>query len=168
MDNSINKLYDIIVQKYDDYTNYNTIVEKEKVKIQERDKELAAQFFRDNSEKEDSEQVITDKLKHLFVEKVMFLDIYTKDAQLLFYSLYNLVESYIQLENAPTLPKRITELCEEFSHVVPKTQMIAEKDKLEERVKGTMEKHIQATLENKSLDYYIDSYVNQMKQNPPQ
>ena len=36
MDNQINKLYDIIVQKYDDYINYNKIVEKEKEQIKEK------------------------------------------------------------------------------------------------------------------------------------
>ena len=81
MDNPINKLYDIIVQKYDDYINYNKIVEKEKEQIKEKDKLLASQFFKDNEETDKGKEVITDKLKQLFVEKVIFLDVYAKDAQ---------------------------------------------------------------------------------------
>jgi len=168
MDNQINKLYDIIVQKYDDYINYNKIVEKEKEQIKEKDKLLASQFFKDNEETDKGKEVITDKLKQLFVEKVIFLDIYAKDAQLLFYNLYSLVETYIQLDNAPILPKKITEACEEYAHVVPKTQMVAEKEKLQERVKGTIDGYVKATLENGAYDYYIEKMVEQMKQQNPQ
>lgn len=166
MDNPINKIYDIIIQKYDDYINYNSIVEKEKEQIKEKDKQIALQILEDT--KENGESVITDKLKQLFVEKLIFLDVYAKDAQLLFYSLYNLVDNYILLENAPTLPKKIIEICEEYSHVVPKTQMVAEKDKLQERVKGTIDSYVKATIDNGAYDYYIEKMLNQMKEQNPQ
>ena len=67
MESSINKLYDIIVQKYDDYTNYNKIVEKEKEQIKEKDKAIGAQFFKENEENPSPQ--ITEKIKNLIIEK---------------------------------------------------------------------------------------------------
>jgi hypothetical protein len=166
MDNQINKLYDIIVQKYEDYTNYNKIVEKEKEQIKEKDKLLASQFFKDNEENPSPQ--ITEKIKGLIIEKKQFIQIYSQDAQLLFYNLYTLVESYIQLDNVPTLPKKITELCEEYSHIAPKTIMVAEKDKLQERVKGTIENLVKSTIESGEMDKILEVILNQMKQQNPQ
>lgn len=166
MESSINKLYDIIVQKYDDYTNYNKIVEKEKEQIKEKDKAIGAQFFKENEENPSPQ--ITEKIKNLIIEKKQFLQIYSQDAELLFYNLYTLVESYIQLDNVPTLPKKITELCEEYSHIAPKTLMVAENEKLQERVKGTIENLVKSTIESGEMDKVLEIILNQMKQQNPQ
>jgi len=46
--------------------------------------------------------------------------------------------------------------------------MVAEKEKLQERVKGTIDGYVKSTLENGAYDYYIEKMVEQMKQQNPQ
>lgn len=156
----MNKLYDIIISLFKEYTTYNEIAEKEKERIKDIDKKIVEQV---KENPEDSELILTDTIKNLFLDKVTFLDVYAKDAQLLFYSLYILVENYQQLEDVPILPKDIVKLCEDFEHIVPRTVMIAEKGKLEERKKGTIENIKNSMTNSIPFELYMNKVKEQLK-----
>lgn len=156
----MNKLYDIIISLFKEYTTYNEIAEKEKERIKDIDKKIIDQI---KENPEDTENILTDTIKNLFLDKVTFLDVYAKDAQLLFYSLYILVENYQQLEDVPILPKDIVKLCEDFEHIVPKTVMVAEKGKLEERKKGTIENIKTSISSSGAFDFHLKQVEEQFK-----
>lgn len=156
----MNKLYDIIISLFNEYTTYNEIAEKEKERIKDIDKKIIEEL-KNNPESADS--ILTDNIKNLFLDKVTFLDVYAKDAQLLFYTLYVLVENYQLLEDVPILPKDIVKLCEEFEHIVPRTVMIIDKGKLEERKKGTIE-GIKTSISNSgTFDFHLKQVEEQLK-----
>ena len=157
----MNKLYDIILAKYEEYISYNKIVEQEKEKIAERDKEIAALFFKENESSDKT--VISDKLKSLFIEKLTFLNVLSQDAKKMFYDLYTLVSTYTELPEAPILPERVIKLCDELAYTVPKTVMIVEKDKLQEREKGALDKLIKFNFDNGNFDHYLKVYTEQIK-----
>ena len=46
--------------------------------------------------------------------------------------------------------------------------MVAEKDKLQERVKGTIENLVKSTIESGEMDKILEVILNQMKQQNPQ
>lgn len=156
----MNKLYDIIISLFKEYTTYNEIAEKEKERIKDIDKKIIEQV---KENPEDSEFILTDTIKNLFLDKVTFLDVYAKDAQLLFYSLYVLVENYQQLEDVPILPKDIVKLCEDFEHIVPRTVMVAEKGKLEERKKGTIENIKTSISSSGTFEFHLNQVKEQLK-----
>jgi hypothetical protein len=156
----MNKLYDIIISLFKEYTTYNEIAEKEKERIKDIDKKIVEQV---KANSEDSEFILTDTIKNLFLDKVTFLDVYAKDAQLLFYSLYVLVENYQQLEDVPILPKDIVKLCEDFEHIVPRTVMVAEKGRLEERKKGTIENIKTSISSSGAFEFHLDKVKEQFK-----
>jgi hypothetical protein len=158
----MNKLYDIIISLFKEYTSYNEIAEKEKERIKDIDKKIVEQL------KEDSDSVLGDSIKSLVLDKVTFLDVYSKDAQLLFYTLYVLVENYQQLEDVPILPKDIIKVCEDFEQIVPRTVMVVDKGRLEERKKGTIE-NIKSSISNSgAFDFHIskiqEQFNNQSKE----
>lgn len=156
----MNKLYDIIISLFKEYTTYNEIAEKEKERIKDIDKKIIEQV---KENPEDSEFILTDTIKNLFLDKVTFLDVYAKDAQLLFYSLYVLVENYQQLEDVPILPKDIVKVCEDFEHIVPRTVMVAEKGKLEERKKGTIENIKTSISSSGTFEFHLNQVKEQLK-----
>lgn len=156
----MNKMYDIIISLFKEYTTYNEIAEKEKERIKDIDKKIIEQV---KENPEDSEFILTDTIKNLFLDKVTFLDVYAKDAQLLFYSLYVLVENYQQLEDVPILPKDIVKLCEDFEHIVPRTVMVAEKGKLEERKKGTIENIKTSISSSGTFEFHLNQVKEQLK-----
>lgn len=151
----MNKLYDIIISLFKEYTSYNEIAEKEKERIKGIDKKIIEQL------KENSESILTDTIKDLVLDKVTFLDVYSKDAQLLFYTLYVLVENYQQLDDVPILPKDIVKACEDFEHIVPRTVMVADKGKLEERKKGTIENIKNSISSSGAFDFHINKIQEQ-------
>ena len=61
-----------------------------------------------------------------------------------------------------------TEFSKSYITFNPTQIKSAEKEKLQERVKGTIDGYVKATLENGAYDYYIEKMIDQMKQQNPQ
>ena len=163
----MNKIYDQIIAQYEEYINYNKFVEEEKLRIKENDKEIAKRAMEDNKNSE-GKFIFTEELKDLFLDKVVFLDVYSKDAQLLFYNLYKLVEAYMNVPEVQILPKEITALCEQYSFTAPKTIMVVDGKKLVERNKGDIEKikkmHKETNFIERELQKFEETLKNKAQQ----
>lgn len=129
----MNKLYDIIIQEYTKYSEYNTFFEKEKEKL----KEVRIKLLKDQLEK--PEEDISERAENIIFDVLVQEKLYSQDLQMLFYNLYTLVKAYVQLEDVMVLPKDLIKVCEDYEHVVPKTIFVVENKAAEERVKGTAE-----------------------------
>lgn len=139
-----NKLYDVIVDKFKEYQNYNTFLQEVQEELREKRKENAKpleQMLKEGQIPDDALiENISDKIYDYHSEEVL----YKQDCSLLFYNLYINVKTYIELGEGMILPKEITELCTSLEHTIPKPYFIVEleKDKLaaKEIEKGRAEK----------------------------
>ena len=163
----MNKIYDQIIAQYEEYINYNKFVEEEKVRLKELDEKITKKAMEDNATA-DGKYVLSEELKDLMLDKIVFKDVYSKDAQLLFYNLYKLVEVYMNVPEVQILPKEITTLCEQYSFTAPKTIMVVDGKKLAERNKGDIEKikkmHKESRLIERELQNFQETIKNQAQQ----
>ncbi len=139
-----NKFYDVIVDKFKEYQNYNTFLQEVQEELREKRKENTKpleQMLKEGQIPDDALiENISDKIYDYHSEEVL----YKQDCSLLFYNLYINVKTYIELGEGMILPKEITELCTSLEHTIPKPYFIVEleKDKLaaKEIEKGRAEK----------------------------
>lgn len=158
----MNKLYDIVLQKYTEYNEYNEFLEQEKLRLKDARKELLKKVLEENLETE--EVHISDEVQEKLFDFQTEEKIYSQDAQMLFYNLYNLVETYQSLEDMMVLPKEVLELCETLNYLVPKTIFVIEAGKPKEREKGKLEEIKNPFYKNQQLKIFKDSLIPQIKE----
>lgn len=154
----MNKFYDIIVEEYTKYKLYNDFFEKEKAAAKEK-----RQSFLENAlKKENPEEGLEEQLFDLISKE----KVYSSDVQLLFNNLYTLVKVYQQLDDMMILPKEITEICEQYEHVVPKTLFIVNQNGAEEREKGVYDNLRNAWYRTGALEVIKKQIEQQLKNTP--
>jgi hypothetical protein len=127
-----NTLYDKIVSTYNHYQNHLKYIDKKKKDFLEQKMEIAKKIMDSDSQEDIEELSFT-----IFIED----KIRANDVNLLFNNLYNLVESYTEIEDSIILPKEITDLCTSYSNIVMKTMFVVNDDLTsEERVRGSIDK----------------------------
>ena len=127
-----NKFYDLVVDKFKEYTNYNKFLQEKQEELREKRKENAKpleQMLKDGQVPDDS--LIESMSNNIFdyhSEEVL----YKQDCSMLFYDLDRNVKTYLELGEGMILPKEITELCTSLEHTLPKPYFVVEleKDKL--------------------------------------
>lgn len=140
-----NQLYDRIIEIYNSYTNYNKFVENKQKELQDRKKEIALKILNSIQDESEIEEITRD----IFLN----IEIYNRDAHIIFIKLYNMVESYLLLTEVTLLPDEITELCTSLSYIYPKTILIIEDNgEAREQERGLLEKFRQEFKESGKLE----------------
>jgi hypothetical protein len=145
-------LYDTIVNQYNEYTIYNNLLEKNIEILDSKKKAIL--------EKVIDKDGVDDEIRDLTFSMLLQKNLYKNDVQLLFYNLYKNVEMYQQIEDAPELPKEVIEICKELEFTIPKTVFVVDKDKLKERVEGTVEKLKKTWSETGEIQKIVEIFKN--------
>lgn len=155
----MNKFYDIILQQFSEYEQYNKFLQEKQLELGEKRKQNAkeVQDIVVNGQTPDEAilQNISDKIYDYHAEEVL----YKQDCTSLYYTIYLNVKTYLQLEDVMILPKEITELCKAFEHTLPKPYFIIEKEG-----EKLVAKEIEKGRANKQKDYFKSSEVRNIQQ----
>jgi len=153
-----NKFYDIVVNKYKEYEQYNKFLQEKQEELLEKRKENARpleQMLKDGQIPDDALiKNISDNIYDYQAEEVL----HKQDCSSLFYSLYLNVKTYLELGEGMILPKEITELCTSLEHTIPKPYFVVEleKDKL-------VAKEIETGRADKQRAYFKGSEVQNIR-----
>ena len=155
----MNKFYDIILQHFLEYEQYNKFLQEKQLELVEKRKQNAkeVQDIVSSGQTPDEAiiQNISDKIYDYHAEEVL----YKQDCTSLYYTLYLNVKTYLQLDDVMILPKEVTELCKAFEHTLPKPYFIIEKE--EDKLTA---KEIEKGRANKQKDYFKSSEVRNIQQ----
>jgi hypothetical protein len=123
---SLNKFYDIIVDRFKEYQQYNKFLLEKQEELREKRKENARpleQMLKDGQVPDEALiKNISDNIYDYHSEEVL----YKQDCSQLFYTLYLNVKTYLELGEGMILPKEITELCTSLEHTIPKPFFVVE------------------------------------------
>ena len=155
----MNKFYDIILQQFSEYEQYNKFLQEKQLELGEKRKQNAKglqDIVSSGQTPNDAIiQNISDKIYDYHAEEVL----YKQDCTSLYYTLYLNVKTYLQLEDVMILPKEITELCKAFEHTLPKSYFVIELEK-----DNLVAKEIEKGRADKQKDFFKSSEVKNIQQ----
>lgn len=151
----MNKHYDLIVKKYNEYLEHNTFVEKESKALDNMRKEVLRKAI--EAEADD----ISEDMESIIIDSLVLKQLYSNQTNYKFLTLYNSVRDY-QETSEQELPKEIVTLCENYEHIVPKDLFLLENGILKEKVEGSIEKIKQSYKNSKEFKQMTELFKNKL------